>query len=223
MVDRDLPYMPLYWGDLMRKTASLTAAELGALLRLWNEFWSMGPIKGRDDRLAQIVGVPLAQWRKMRPNLEPFFDTSTGDWTPPDIDILRRDALERSARNSERARRAAGARYAGRGSGARTSAPRVLRALPGACQSESESEKIGGTSSPQSFSSDPAELAWRDLRGRLEAANSPEWMRSYYDGCETVGGVIVPKTVTAAERIREQLAAVGEAGNFVVRACGEEG
>lgn len=67
------PWMPLYVGDYLADTAHLNAAESGVYLHLLMHYWLNEGLPDDDNLLARIARMPLNQWRKTRPLIEPFF------------------------------------------------------------------------------------------------------------------------------------------------------
>jgi uncharacterized protein YdaU (DUF1376 family) len=70
----NLPYLPFFIGDYLKETRHLTTEEHGAYLLLILEYWvKQGSLPDDDAKLARIVGMPVAKWKKMRPVIEAFF------------------------------------------------------------------------------------------------------------------------------------------------------
>lgn len=67
------PYMRFYPGDWKQKTQHLKAEARGVYLELILHIFSNGALPPDDEALARIGGVSRAEWRKIRPMLEPFF------------------------------------------------------------------------------------------------------------------------------------------------------
>src|SRR5882672_10982170 len=68
------PWMPLYIADYLRDTRHLNAAEHGAYLLLIMQYWTAGTLPNDDQRLARITCTSEAEWKKIRPIIEPFFE-----------------------------------------------------------------------------------------------------------------------------------------------------
>lgn len=81
-------FMPWWIADYFRDTMSLTTLQHGAYMLLLAAYWvNAGPISADDEELAATVRLPLAEWRKMRPKLERFFETRDGLWHQRRADI----------------------------------------------------------------------------------------------------------------------------------------
>ena len=110
---QDLPFIKLYTGDYRRLTVALSPAEKGAFMQLFVYFWDTGkPTPDRDSLLAQIVGCSVRDWKEMKPNLiEARFEVRDGMWRHPFFEYHREKTAADHAKNVERARNAANARY----------------------------------------------------------------------------------------------------------------
>ena len=74
-----VPFMPLYVADYMADAAHLSTLEHGAYLLLIMAYWQRGEALPDDDKkLARIVGLQGANWRKVAPVLREFFITESG-------------------------------------------------------------------------------------------------------------------------------------------------
>lgn len=76
-----VPFMPLYIADYMADTAHLTTVEHGAYLLLIMTYWQRGEALPDDDKkLARIVGLQGRNWKRVRAEIEPFFDFRDNKW-----------------------------------------------------------------------------------------------------------------------------------------------
>ena len=74
-------WMPLYWGDYLRDTGHLGAAEHGAYLLLIGHYWTTGkPLPDDDVLLARIARMTPKLWRAARHIIMPFFQLIDGEW-----------------------------------------------------------------------------------------------------------------------------------------------
>ena len=108
-----LPFIKLYTGDFRSMTVALSLAEKGAFMYLVLYFWDTGKPPADDDRrLSRIVGCSISEWRRMKPNLiDAAFEVRGGFWRIPYFEQIRDKSEETHRKNSERARKAANARY----------------------------------------------------------------------------------------------------------------
>lgn len=75
-------WMPFYWGDYLRDTGHLSAAEHGAYLMLIGHYWTSGaPLPSDDVLLARIARMTPKQWKAAKPVIAPFFQEAGGKWT----------------------------------------------------------------------------------------------------------------------------------------------
>ncbi len=68
------PWMPLYVGDYLAKTAHLTAEQHGAYLLLLMHYWTHGFLPEDQNQLMAIARLPLSQWAGNCQILAQFFD-----------------------------------------------------------------------------------------------------------------------------------------------------
>ena len=107
-----LPFMPMYWGDYWRDTTHLSDAEHVSYLRLISHYWQHGSLPNDDARLARIAGRSSADWAEMKPMLQAFFKhTSSNAWHHERIERELRKEIVTKERFTERAKRAANARW----------------------------------------------------------------------------------------------------------------
>lgn len=68
------PYMPMYWGDYIRKTAHLSTLEHGAYLLLIAHYWNTGEaLPDNDDVLRRITRTTTKQFKELKPIIHSFF------------------------------------------------------------------------------------------------------------------------------------------------------
>jgi uncharacterized protein YdaU (DUF1376 family) len=204
------PWMPLYVADYLRDTRRLTAAEHGAYLLLIMEYWTSGSLPDDDRQLSRITCMTPAEWRRARPNVQPFF---TDGWKHKRIDAELARSAEISSKRSASAKqkhsnRSANAEQLDTHAGA-TSQPQPQQdAAPAAPDPEVElfrrgREVLGKTGGgliskllvakqknvalaraaieQASTKSDPREYIGAIVRGK-QAADQPQWL----DGIEGV-------------------------------------
>lgn len=67
------PWMPLYIADYRADTTRLSTIEHGAYLLLIMEYWRASGLPDDDKQLSRIVGLTMAQWKRMRSVIQCFF------------------------------------------------------------------------------------------------------------------------------------------------------
>jgi uncharacterized protein YdaU (DUF1376 family) len=77
------PWMPLYVGDYLKKTAHLGALESGAYLHLIMNYWANGKLPTNEQQLARIAKVSNEEWSAIRDTIAAFFED---DWRHERID-----------------------------------------------------------------------------------------------------------------------------------------
>ena len=102
------PWMPLYIADYRADTMRLSTVEHGAYLLLIMEYWRASGLPDDDKQLARIAGLPVGQWKKMRPAIQAFFHDG---WKHKRIYDELSKATKVAENSSERARRAANKRW----------------------------------------------------------------------------------------------------------------
>jgi uncharacterized protein YdaU (DUF1376 family) len=132
------PWFPFYPGDFILGTADLTCEEVGFYLRLLLFQWASDEGISEDvDQLKQIAKLDPRSVRRMWPKIrQKFKRSSDGLWRNSRIEAERAKALKRGALLSDRATKAARARWPKRaGKGDATSTP---KAMLKECQSQSQ-------------------------------------------------------------------------------------
>lgn len=106
-------WMPMYWGDYLRDTAHLSAAEHGAYLLLIGHYWSTwAPLPDDDDKLRRIARMERAEWKRAKPVVAEFFEIGGGVWRHKRIEAEMQKASIKRERFAKRAKDAAEARWA---------------------------------------------------------------------------------------------------------------
>jgi uncharacterized protein YdaU (DUF1376 family) len=83
---KPLQWMKFWIDENLRTTARLSTTEYGAYMLLARDYWTAGPPGDDDNLLARITGLPVVEWRKIRPVIEPLFVVGGGQWVNPKID-----------------------------------------------------------------------------------------------------------------------------------------
>lgn len=106
-----VPFMPLYVADYMADTAHLTTVEHGAYLLLIMTYWQRGEALPDDDKkLARIAGLQGRNWKRVRAELEPFFDFRDSKWVHQRIETQLQVMRSQSRNNSLNGKKGALAR-----------------------------------------------------------------------------------------------------------------
>lgn len=132
-------WMPLYVGDYLGDTQRLTTEQHGAYLLLMLDYWRNGPPPDDDDVLQQITKLDKARWKRCRPILARMFKVANGEWRHKRIDHELEQAQDNASRRSEKAKRAAQARWGDRNDDAASNAPSMPQALLDECPPPSPS------------------------------------------------------------------------------------
>lgn len=105
-------WMPFYWGDYFRDTGHLTCEEHGAYFRLIGHCWIRGGKLVDDDaRLALLLGLSLAKWRKMRATIAEFFQIKDGFWSHKRIHRELESARKNREKRSKAGKKGADKRW----------------------------------------------------------------------------------------------------------------
>lgn len=106
-------WMPVYVGDMLANTTRLNTEQIGALNLMMLDYWRSGAIPDDAQVIASITRMTTAKVKKYRSALLScgVFDVSEGQWVSPYLDGLRDAATENKKEKSERAVKAAEARW----------------------------------------------------------------------------------------------------------------
>lgn len=78
----------MYWGDYLRDTGHLSAAEHGAYLLLIGHYWTSGkPLPDNDAQLARISRMQPKEWKIARPTVALFFSIDGVVWTHKRVEV----------------------------------------------------------------------------------------------------------------------------------------
>jgi uncharacterized protein YdaU (DUF1376 family) len=107
-----MDWYPWFPHEFRRDTYHLSPAEDGAYRRLIDEYMvTRLPLPNDDAALARIVGIPKAEWEDLAPRVRPFFRARNDRLYHKRCEQELRAQDARHNRNSERAKKAAFARY----------------------------------------------------------------------------------------------------------------
>src|SRR5215471_7658522 len=99
--------MEIHIGDFRRETSRLPLLQYAAFHKLLVDYWDHGPPPDDHDVLAQIVGVTVDEWEKLRHPIGKLFEIKGGFWHHEATDKQIAKAQSRIAKR----RKAANARW----------------------------------------------------------------------------------------------------------------
>lgn len=187
MTDKTDAWMPLWIGAYLADTMKLTTVQHGAYFLLLISYWrERAPLVDDDEELRSITKTERAEWKRMRPVMAKFFRVSDGVWWHKRVEAEIAAADERAKKSSEKAKKAAEARWGAPDKQTSSNAPSMPGALPkdmhGECPTPSPSSSLRSedTSSGSTESKYPAEFeeAWEsypDRPGRSKADACKAW------------------------------------------------
>jgi uncharacterized protein YdaU (DUF1376 family) len=110
-----LAVMPVFVASTENLTNDLSNEVLGAYLRLLMRLWThdCAPFPDDDRRLAGAVRVTPQKWRRLRPELEPFFAIGPAGWRHPELEKLWHGGMEKRGRHAAAGRRGGTAKAKG--------------------------------------------------------------------------------------------------------------
>jgi uncharacterized protein YdaU (DUF1376 family) len=124
-------WMPVYIGDYLADTGHLTTEEHGAYLLLMFHYWRKGPLPADESRLGSIAGITGDAWSNAWAMLKQFFVAGEdGRLHHKRIDHELKEAGEKRQKSTERAEKAARARWENAPSNAQASPQALLKECP---------------------------------------------------------------------------------------------
>jgi uncharacterized protein YdaU (DUF1376 family) len=144
--------MPFYIGDYLGDTQRLTTEQHGAYLLLILDYWRNGPAPDDDAVLQQITKLDSKGWKRCRPAISRLFQTVDGEWRHKRIDAELVKAKANADRRSEKASKAAQARWGDSPKDAKSNAPSMPQALLGECPPQSPSPEANASPREGDFS-----------------------------------------------------------------------
>jgi uncharacterized protein YdaU (DUF1376 family) len=103
---RSAPAIPFFGDAYLADTRHLSLEEHGAYLQLLMIAWRIEGCRLPDDdaRLARMLGITGAKWRKLKPTVMAFWTLENGHWTQRRLSKERQFVEEKSAKNSASAK-----------------------------------------------------------------------------------------------------------------------
>jgi uncharacterized protein YdaU (DUF1376 family) len=131
-------WMPLWIGAYLADTMTLTTQQHGAYLLLLFAYWrNRGPLADDDEDLASIVKASADEWPRLRAKLERFFVIEAGAWRHKRADDELKKAQDGRAKASDKASKAASAKWAKQRKQCSSDAPSIAPAVPEQCPTPS--------------------------------------------------------------------------------------
>lgn len=138
-------WMPIYIGDYLADTSHLTTEEHGAYLLLMFHYWRTGPLPSDERRLMSIAGISGDAWSIAWALLKGFFvPGEDGALHHKRIDHELKEASEKRQKSTERAEKAARARWGDAPSIAQASPQALLEQCPSPSPSPKKRQKPSG-------------------------------------------------------------------------------
>lgn len=89
-------FMPIYWGDYLKDTGHLSAAEHGAYLLLIGHYWTTGkPLPSNLETVRRIARMERDEWEASRDTVMAFFDLDGDVYRHGRIDAEMAKAIEK--------------------------------------------------------------------------------------------------------------------------------
>lgn len=170
MTDKTDVWMPLWIGAYTADTMMLTTLQHGAYLLLLMAYWrERAPLPDDDEALRSIAKMSRQEWTKARPTLAKKFKVAEGVWWHKRVEAEMAAADARAEKASEKASRAAGARWKKDREHPAGNAPSMPGALPEQVHEECPPP------SPSSLRSEPSFPSGRKgARKRAEIPPCPD-------------------------------------------------
>ncbi len=131
MADKTDAWMPLWIGAYLADTMKLTTVQHGAYFLLLISYWrERAPLVDDDEELRSITKTDRSEWKRLRPVMSKFFRVGDGVWWHKRVEAEIAAADERSKKSSEKAKKAAEARWGDKDKHAPSNAPSIPQALP---------------------------------------------------------------------------------------------
>lgn len=138
-------WMPFYIGDYLGDTQRLTTEQHGAYLLLILDYWRNGPAPDDDAVLQQITKLDKAGWKRCRLAMSRMFQIGDGEWKHKRIDKELANAKDNASRRSEKASKAAQARWGDSQKDAASNARSMPQAMLGECPPPSPSSEANAS------------------------------------------------------------------------------
>lgn len=146
-----LPFLPLFFGDLLASTALWSGEERALYVLLLAYQWTAGPIPKEPEKLARMTQYDPKRFKILWKTVGEKFSTTGAGLVNSRLEQHRVKAQQVSERNQERAKTAAEHRWASHRGDAQSNAPSIaaqnaIQSNPSYPNQEKESEDQNGPS-----------------------------------------------------------------------------
>ena len=106
-------WMPIYIGDILAKTTRMTTEQIGASFLLMMDYWRNGAIPDDNNVIASVIRLPVPKAKSLKLILinSNLFEVNDGQMSSKYLDGLKNQAEINKSSKSERAKKAAEARW----------------------------------------------------------------------------------------------------------------
>ncbi|MBD0239794.1 DUF1376 domain-containing protein, partial [Acinetobacter baumannii] len=106
-------WMPIYIGDMLAKTTRMTTEQIGASFLLMMDYWRNGAIPDDNNVIASVIRSNLSKAKALKTILinSNLFEVKDSELSSKYLDDLKSQAESNKSSKSERAKKAAEARW----------------------------------------------------------------------------------------------------------------
>lgn len=106
-------WMPIYIGDILAKTTRMTTEQIGASFLLLMDYWRNGAIPDDNNVIASVIRMSVTKAKALKLILinSNLFEVNDGQMSSKYLDSLKNQAEINKSSKSERAKKAAEARW----------------------------------------------------------------------------------------------------------------
>ncbi|AUX87033.1 hypothetical protein C3F34_13990 [Acinetobacter sp. ACNIH2] len=106
-------WMPIYIGDILAKTTRMTTEQIGASFLLMMDYWRNGAIPDDNNVIASVIRMSVTKAKALKLILvnSNLFEVNDGQMSSKYLDGLKNQAEINKSSKSERAKKAAEARW----------------------------------------------------------------------------------------------------------------
>lgn len=106
-------WMPIYIGDMLAKTTRMTTEQIGASFLLMMDYWRNGAVPDDNNVIASVIRSNISKAKALKNTLinSNLFEVNDGQLTSQYLDELKAQAEINKSAKSDRAKKAAEARW----------------------------------------------------------------------------------------------------------------